>query len=739
MAVRAAGANDGVGWSSVPIATDADQRSVADALRGWAAKANTVATARSAETAPDGWRKHWAELAELGVFAVAVPESAGGAGGRVVDLAVMLEAAATALVPGPVATTALAALLVSRSSGASPDLLGRLVSGDLPCGVALDVAAMCVTPSDDGSLTVTGSAPLVLGADARTALLIGARSGDAERWFLVDADAPGVEITDRPAADFSRTLASVELTETVIASEHVLVGVSTAAVRHLAVTLLAAEASGVASWCLRTAVDYARVREQFGRPIGAFQAIKHLCAEMLCRVEVATALAWDAAMAADDREQLGIAAAAAGSLVFDAALETAKDCVQVLGGIGFTWEHDAHLYLRRAIALRQLLGTGAPWRRELTERTVAGERRHLHIQLGDAEDGTREQLRAEIEAVAALDAVQQRAALADSGLLAPHWPSPSGRDATAAQQLMIDEELQRAGVSRPDLVIGGWAAPTILAHGTPEQADRFVGPTLRGEITWCQLFSEPGAGSDLAALRTRAERAEGGWRLTGQKVWTSVARQAHLGICLARTDPSAAKHRGITYFLVDMSSPGIDIRPLREITGEALFNEVFLDDVFVPDDMVVGEVNDGWRLARTTLVNERIAMGGGSSLGDAVERLVDLAAGGSTADPLDERTGNRLGELIAAGLACSLLDVRAALRKLEGTDGGAEASVRKLVGVRHRQAVAEAGLDLVGPSGALDGEQLYAFLQTRCLTIAGGTTQVLLSLAAERLLGLPRD
>jgi alkylation response protein AidB-like acyl-CoA dehydrogenase len=308
-------------------------------------------------------------------------------------------------------------------------------------------------------------------------------------------------------------------------------------------------------------------------------------------------------------------------------------------------------------------------------------------------------------------------------------------------QATIDEELHRAGVARPDLVIGGWAVPAIMSHGTADQSARFAGPTLRGDITWCQLFSEPEAGSDLAALRTTAVRVEGGWRLTGQKVWTSLARDADWAICLARTDPAASQHRGLTFFLVDMKSAGIDIRPLREITGRAVFNEVFLDGVFVPGDCVVGAPGDGWRIARSALATERVAMGRGSALGDEVETLIAaIRAAGLAADP---RVAEQVGALVADGLARSLLDLRATLAQLRGREPGPEAAVRKLVGVAHRQSVAETALTLCGPDGAAaDGaaaDAVHEFLLTRCLSIAGGTTQILLSMVAERVLGLPRE
>jgi len=336
--------------------------------------------------------------------------------------------------------------------------------------------------------------------------------------------------------------------------------------------------------------------------------------------------------------------------------------------------------------------------------------------------------------VAALPVEKRQVAMAGNGLLAPHWPKPYGREASPAEQLLIDTELATAGVDRPDLVIGWWAVPTILEHGTAEQIDRFVPATLRGEVIWCQLFSEPGAGSDLAALRTKAVRTEGGWNLNGQKVWTSAAHRADWGVCLARTDAEAPKHKGITYFLVDMRSPGIEIRPLREITGHRNFNEVFFDDLFVPDEMVVGEINGGWPLARNTLANERVAMAHGTALGNPMEEML----GNFAQRQLDPAMTDRLGELLLAAQVGSLLDHRIAQLAVGGRDTSAEASARKLIGVRYRQSLEEFRMELSPGAGVDINDAVQMFLNTRCLSIAGGTEQILLTMAGERLLGLPR-
>jgi alkylation response protein AidB-like acyl-CoA dehydrogenase len=703
----------------VPVTITDEQFAARELVRDWAAGSGATAMIRDVEQSkPDAWRPVFDGLAGLGLFGVAVPEDCGGAGGSIEDLCAMVEEAAKALVPGPVATTALATLVVSDKQ-----LRAALASGERIAGAALDGDV----EFDAATSRASGNLPWVLGADPQSLLLLPADG----KGLLVDATADGVVVEPLGAADFSRPLARVLLTS----APATLLDTSADRVADLAATVLAAEAAGITRWALDTAVAYAKVREQFGKPIGSFQAIKHLCAEMLCRAEQVAVAAADAACAAadPDHQQLSIAAAIAAGIGIDAAKANVKDCIQVLGGIGITWEHDAHLYLRRAYGIGQFLGGSARWLRRTAELTQAGVRRRLSIDLSDVAD-LRPQIAEAVAGIAALPENKRQAALAEAGLLAPHWPAPYGRGAGPAEQLLIDQEMSSAGVARPDLVIGWWAAPTILEHGTPEQVERFVPATLRGEVFWCQLFSEPGAGSDLASLRTKAVRADGGWKLTGQKVWTSSAHKAQWGVCLARTDPDGPKHKGITYFLVDMSSPGIMIRPLREITGASLFNEVFLDDVFVPDEMVVGTVNDGWRLARTTLANERVAMAQGTALGNPMEELLAAVA----EIDLDVAQQDRLARLIVTAQAGSLLDQRIAQLAVGGQDPGAESSVRKLIGVRYRQALAEYRMDLSEGAGIVEDRTVHDFLNTRCLTIAGGTEQILLTLAAERLLGLPR-
>jgi alkylation response protein AidB-like acyl-CoA dehydrogenase len=352
------------------------------------------------------------------------------------------------------------------------------------------------------------------------------------------------------------------------------------------------------------------------------------------------------------------------------------------------------------------------------------------------------------EEVAFLRAWQRR--LHAAGYVGLLWPREyGGRGAPPTQQAILNAELARARAPQPINRVGiNNTGPTLIAHGTEEQKRRLLPPILSADEIWCQLFSEPGAGSDLAALRTRAEADGDDFVVTGQKVWTSYAQWAKWGILLARTDPQAPKHRGITYLILDMESPGITIRPLRQITGSTEFSEVFLEAVRVPRANVLGTVNGGWEIAMTTLAHER---GTGFAFKEqvlqriAVEELVRLArARGRAADPV-------VRQEVARGWidveVMRLLNCRTLTRLERGQEPGPESSLVKLFWASLTQRLHQLALELEGPYAQLvagsaravdDGRWQQAFLWSRVGAIAGGTSEVQANIIAQRVLGLPR-
>jgi alkylation response protein AidB-like acyl-CoA dehydrogenase len=353
--------------------------------------------------------------------------------------------------------------------------------------------------------------------------------------------------------------------------------------------------------------------------------------------------------------------------------------------------------------------------------------------------------------------------LADRGLVAPHWPGPWGLGADATHQLIVDDELKRAGVRRPDNTIGiGWAGPTILYAGTDEQKDRYLPPLLAGEEIWCQLFSEPGAGSDLASLTTRAELDGDQWVVQGQKVWTSYAHSAQFGILLARTEPEAPKHEGISYFICPMDAPGVTVRPLFDMTGTHTFNEVVLDRVRLRQDHLVGDRGRGWSLAKVTLGNERVSLSGSGSLwgmGPTAADLVDIVR--RSGQPVSPLMRQRLVRVWVEGEILRLLRLRSVSAAVAGSEPGPEASVRKALADEHGQQVMAVASDLAGARSMLDGAGpvvglplgsepgyggawpdriwSFGFLFAPALTIGGGTSEVQRNIIAERTLGLPHD
>ncbi|WP_223178761.1 acyl-CoA dehydrogenase family protein [Streptomyces boluensis] len=555
----------------------------------------------------------------------------------------------------------------------------------------------------------------------------------------------GIEV---PAnIDRGRRAARVELDNVPIIEDGLLAGAVPAALA-LQRTLLAADAVGGARQCLDDAVAHVKVREQFGRTVGTFQAVKHHCANMLVEVELATAAVWDAARAADDEaagsRQFELAAAVAAALAAPAYSHNARLNIQLHGGIGFTWEHDAHLLLRRATAVEALFGP-AEAAADTVRLAGARVRREGKVALPPEVEARRAEVRAVAQEVAALPAEQRSKVLVECGYAVPHWPHPWGRAASAGLQLLIDQEFAEAGIAAPVYGITGWVLATVLQHGSEEQAQRWLPKGLAQEQIWCQLFSEPGAGSDAAAVSTRAVRAtdgRNGWIVSGQKVWTSGAHLATRGLATVRTATAASKHAGITMMAIDMHAPGVEVRPLKQITGESRFNEVFLSGVFVPDEDVVGPVGGGWMVARSTLGNERLSIGGGQA-GDVPVEEELLASHEDVGRPA--ALTPRVGTLLARGQAARLLNLRRAERAVAGGEPGPEGNITKLLRAERQQEAAEIQLALLAhelmlaEEGTEGGLQAVRLLECRGRSIAGGTSEVTRNQIAERILGLPRD
>ncbi|MCP4002817.1 MAG: acyl-CoA dehydrogenase [bacterium] len=673
----------------------------------------------------------WKEMAELGWMGLHIDEALGGQGFGLPELSIVLEELGFAMAPGPFLPTTLAAALLGEcgSESARGAFLPGLADGSLVGAVGLGGD---LTFGAEGRLA--GSAGLVLGAELAGLLLVCVGDDVA----LLEPDQSGVSIEYRKNLDPSRRAAAVDCDAVQVPPANVLLG-ARLALERLARTLSAAEAAGGARACMEMATEYAKVRVQFGRPIGTFGPVKHHCTNMLVATEQATAGAWGAARADLDDEQAELAAAVANCLALPAFVFCAKQNIQVHGGIGYTWEHDAHLYLRRGVALEALMGPVDRAREDVVRLMGRGVRTKATIELPPEADAFRDEVRTFVDSYRKLPEEDKRKAISDSGYLMPHWPRPWGRDAGPIEQLVIEQEF--AGVRRPDMGISGWNTLTIAQHGSPEQVERFVRPSMEGEIEFCQLFSEPGAGSDAAAVQTRGVKVDGGWRVSGQKVWTSGAHLCNRGFATVRTNPDAAKHQGISMMVIDMHAEGVEVRPLRQITGHSHFNEVFFDQVFVPDEDVVGPVDQGWVVARSTLGNERVSLGGGTDGGMAGgPDLIALQQKFAGEDP---GTAREVGAAQAETESIGLMNLRGVIRAVEGSEPGAEANVTKLLGSEVVQRKGALAARIAGPLSAVrEGEEKRLgtwLMATLGATIGGGTSEILRNQIAERLLDLPRD
>jgi alkylation response protein AidB-like acyl-CoA dehydrogenase len=714
----------------MPIAITDDHVSLADVTADFLSKRDVAAAARALlDGAEESLPPYWKELVDLGWLGLHLPEEYGGSGFGLTEMLIVVEQCGAAMAPGPFIPTVAASAVINAT--ASDEVKQRLLPG-LSDGSVLGAVAV------GGDVTVRdgkahGSPGPVIGGGLANLVLV--EVGDD--LAVIETGTDGV--TAATALDLDPTRHAVRLTLDGAAAEVIPGG------RQLLVDLtrlvFAADALGIASHCTTAAAEYAKIRTQFGRPIAMFQAVKHHCANMLVATELANAAVWDAASTdISHADEFTYAAAIAATLAFPAADLCAQLNIQVHGGIGFTWEHEAHLYLRRATVIESAFDPEAA-AVDVADLTNSGVMLSRALELPPEAEAFRGEVQEFIATIAGKSEDEQRTAMVDAGYAMAHWPKPWGREAGAIEQLVIEEELAKAGIKAPSYGITGWVILTLIQHATDEQIGRWVRPALDQELIWCQLFSEPDAGSDAAGVKTRAVKVEGGWKVSGQKVWTSGAHIAKFGLATVRTDPDVPKHQGITTMVIDMKADGVEVRQLKMPTGQSDFNEVFFDDVFVPDEDVVGPVNGGWTVARATLGNESVSIGG-SGGGISVPLGLITSSLSEHPDRLGGGTG-RFGRLAARTVATDAMNLRRAHRAIAGGGPGPEGAVSKLVLTESLSEAAAILVALTGPDGVFfDGVGAITgqiALIHRAMSIAGGTSEIKRNQIGERILGMPRD
>ncbi|KHO20161.1 acyl-CoA dehydrogenase [Mycolicibacterium setense] len=737
----------------VSIALTPEQQQLSAAVGQFAARHAAIETTRTtledlASGRPPTW---WSALVDNGFHAVHLPEAVGGQDGGPEDMGCVLEAAGAAMLPGPLLPTAIAGAAVAEDQGPAAATLLKEIAAGTPAVVVSSEQSDFQARRDGDGWRLTGSSGLTLGmCSAQRAVVPFTDETGGVLWAVLNTSDGQVE--SRRGTDLTTDLGILRL------HDHAVPGSATLrldADRVTAVTVAftAAVAAGITQWCVETVTEHLRTREQFGKPIGTFQALQHKAAMLLVNSALATAAAWDAVRAltgSTDTDQLRLTACSAAVMAVMPVPGLVLEALTMLGAIGFTWEHDLHLYWRRATSLAASIGPVSRWTRNLGELSATATR-EATVDLGESDADFRARVSDILDRALTLSDTgfgrqgdypefaigERRELLADEGLIAPHWPAPWGCDAGVRQQLIVDEEFgKRAPLVRPSVGIAEWILPSVIAAGTPQLQERFIPATLRGNLSWCQLFSEPGAGSDLASLSTRAVRVEGGWRIMGHKIWTSLAHRADYGALLARTDPDAPKHRGIGYFILDMRSPGVEFRQITQSSGRAEFNEVFLTDVFIPDEMLLGDPASGWQLAISTMAHERVAISGYVNI-DRMGALRELVAVSPDPDPVL----HAIGEIDAYTNALKALGVRETLRLLDGQAPGPASSIAKVATNVMLRRAAELTLGLTGTL-ALEQDSRPAvvapYLDLPAELIGGGTTEIQLNIIAQLILGLPR-
>jgi alkylation response protein AidB-like acyl-CoA dehydrogenase len=740
------------------MATD-EQTAIADTVRRLLDNCDAARRAYDGGAAMDG--ALWANLADLGMLGIAVPEDFGGIGLGLAEEAIVVEALARHVAPVPVVPAFVAAHILAGGNDVGRALSADLVAGTTIIGPCLSAQSglPVLTLSSSGGATARVSGVV---ADVFEGAVIELFLVHSEgRWWAIDVAAPGVTRTEIASLDQTRRLARVEFAGVVATA------VSDAAPDHImavAWTLLAAEALGTAQAALDMTCAYALQRQQFGQPIGRFQAIKQKLAECLLRTEGARSAVWGAVRSCVDGVPDAAAARLAKAEAGAAASFVVAEAVQTHGAIGCTWEHDLHLFMRRAKHTELSLGSPDTHLRvmaeaALVEATTRSERGPKTAQdVGFVPSPEDEAFIAPFRDWLATHATKERlgdlrrggtsarrawqAEMAEAGWMGVHWSSAhGGRDASFTQQVLYYAELTRHSLpplpgNRGLMLVG----PTLIAHGTPQQ-QQLLEPTRRAEILWAGGFSERGAGSDLASLRTRGVVDGDELVITGHKIWTSQAQTADWMYALIRTGPLTPKHAGISVVLIPMHAAGVEVRPIRRNNGDYHFNEVFFDEVRVPLSNIVGPVNAGWSVNRTTMVGEHLTnfLGSQAAQAGTMKRIARAMGEREAVAGIDHALRQRFAESWATTQVIKLHGLRNVARFTGGESVGAESSIPKVVGQENEKRMYELMIDVMGAEGLQDGIWGGAWLSTRASTIGGGTSEIHRNKLAERVLGMPRD
>lgn len=730
-------------------------------------------------------RDVWKGLAELGLMGINVPTEYDGVETGYKSLCLVAQALGARAAPIPYSSTVYLlteAIVAFGSEDQKSKLLPKIASGELIGTFAVTESLSQITPASlrcyvkDGSLYGRKLA-VAEGAIADVAVVL-AKGDEGPAMYLIDLNGRSVDVAGVSTIDPTRNTATFDF----YGAHAELLGVDGEGWEQLqhvydrAAVLFAFEQIGGAKAALDAAVAYAKERFAFGRPIGSFQALKHMMADMYTALRLAESNCFAAAeLLANGSSDFPLAAATARVSAIKAFQLCAKDNVQVHGGMGFTWEFDCHIYYRRSNYQTLELGGLSVWEDRLVEMVSEQQsapsdqdQEELSPDLQKFRDEARQWLAENVPThlephlkasafgatintgdenhIEASKAWQKKKS--ENGWAAIMWPKEyGGRGASPMESIVWAREEGVFGKLSSLFGIGvGMCGPTMIAYASEDQKRRYLPKLASGEEVWCQLFSEPASGSDLAGLTTKAVKDGDDWVINGQKIWTSGAHYSDFGILITRTDPTVAKHKGLTMFFLDMRSEGIEIRPIKQINGDSTFNEVYFENVRVPDAQRLGGVGDGWRVALTTLMNERLAIGGSIPTGvpDFVELVRALALENHKAiERADVRSKLADYYIKAAGLKNA--GIRSINLVAKGEMPGPENSIGKLVAGELMQDVTKYAMDLQGFGAVIDDPEIAEgrsrfqamLMRSPATRIEGGTDQILRNIISERVLGLP--